>query len=140
KRARKGVAPDIQLSVEPSARNSQRSESSTDPANEGSDASRSTVPSLEGRSGASAENPRPTRRTSRIRRSTENRDDEPSGTYSTEPDKQLVPDETVQPDDSDKPKARTHRPTRRTRSGDDTSRTTTKEKNSEVQKGESIDP
>src|SRR5205085_10393559 len=81
KRTRKGVAPDIQLSVEPSARNSQRSESSADPGNEGADGSKSAAPSLEGRSGGDEVNPKPTRRTSRIRRNAENRDDEPSGTY-----------------------------------------------------------
>jgi len=131
KRHTKRVKPDIELSVEPNSSSTQ-TPGSTDVINAG-DSSTALSETRDGKSNLlDTDTPKPSRRAARTRRATDTQDEEPSGTYSVEQDKQLVPDESDRLDSSDKPKSRTHRPTRR-------SRTNSAEKNSEVQKGESID-
>lgn len=140
KKSPNGVRPDIELSVEPSSGSPQKPESMDGTNKDSGDTSTSLSEPREDRSPSlDEETPKATRRSARNRQTPETPEEEPSGTYTVEPDKQLVPDE---PDrsDADKPKTRTHRATRRTRGAEAGSRPSSREKNSEIQKGESIDP
>jgi hypothetical protein len=136
----KVVAPDIELSVEPTNRSSQNPESLESANKDTTENPKSPSTSThERQTGTDEESAKP-RRALRTRQGIESPENDVSGTYTTEPDKQLVPERSPSTDVSDRPRVRSHRPTHNTKPSVDTSRPAPKEKNSEVQKGEPIDP
>ena len=139
KKPAKTAAPEIELSVEPGA-GAQKPESLDSSNRDNSDSPSSVSETPENKSPSlDEETPKPTRRSLRTRRASETGEEEPSGTYTVEKDNQLVPDESARPEDPDKPKAKAHRPSRKSRNAEPGLRTNSKNKNSDVQKGESID-